>query len=137
MTSHHNDLPLTAIRVIDLTHNWAGPHATRLIADFGAEVIKVEYSRRLDGMRGASKEHHAYNHHPRWGAEKRKKVSISLDLESPRDNETFRDLVAISDVVVENSRVGVMKRLGLGYDILKTIKPDLIFLSMPVFGQPG
>jgi crotonobetainyl-CoA:carnitine CoA-transferase CaiB-like acyl-CoA transferase len=137
MTSHHNDLPLTGIRVIDLTHNWAGPHATRLIADFGAEVIKVEYSRRLDGMRGASKEHHAYNHHPRWWQMNRNKVSITLDLKSPRDNETFRDLVAISDVVVENSRVGVMKRLGLGYDILKTIKPDLIFLSMPVFGQTG
>jgi crotonobetainyl-CoA:carnitine CoA-transferase CaiB-like acyl-CoA transferase len=50
--AHDRQLPLDGIRIVDLTHDWAGPHASRLLADFGAEVIKVEYSRRIDGMRG-------------------------------------------------------------------------------------
>jgi crotonobetainyl-CoA:carnitine CoA-transferase CaiB-like acyl-CoA transferase len=129
--------PLAGIRVIDLSHNWAGPHATRLLADYGAEVIKVEYSRRMDGMRGGRKENQAYNHHPRWLQINRNKLSITLDLKRSRDVDVFKGLVRISDVVVENSRVGVMKRLGLGYEVLSEIKPDLIYVSMSAFGQTG
>jgi crotonobetainyl-CoA:carnitine CoA-transferase CaiB-like acyl-CoA transferase len=132
-----HESPLAGVRVIDLCHDWSGPHTTRLLADFGAEVIKVEYLRRLDGMRGGKKTDQAYNCHPRWLQINRNKLSITLDLKLPRDIDSFKDLVRISDVVVENSRVGVMERLGLGYKILKEIKPDLIFLSMTGFGQTG
>jgi crotonobetainyl-CoA:carnitine CoA-transferase CaiB-like acyl-CoA transferase len=129
--------PLGGIRIIDLTHDWAGPHATRLLADLGAEVIKVEYCRRLDAMRGGRKENQAYNHHPRWHHINRNKRSITLDLRKPRDLQIFKDLVGKADVVVENSRVGVLKRLGAGYEALQDLRPDLIFLSMSAFGQTG
>ena len=73
-------LPLLGVRVLDLTHNWAGPHATRILADFGAEVVKVEYVRRMDGMRGGRKGNQEYNHHPRWLEINRNKLSMTLDL---------------------------------------------------------
>jgi crotonobetainyl-CoA:carnitine CoA-transferase CaiB-like acyl-CoA transferase len=129
--------PLEGLRIIDLTHDWAGPHATRILADFGAEVIKVEYCRRMDGMRGARTEGEAYNHHPRWHQINRNKLSITLDLKEAADVAAFKDLVAIADVVVESSRVGVMQRLGLDYQALIQIKPEIILLSMSPFGQTG
>jgi crotonobetainyl-CoA:carnitine CoA-transferase CaiB-like acyl-CoA transferase len=91
----------------------------------------------MDGMRGGKKADQAYNHHPRWLQINRNKLSMTLDLKLPRDSDSFKDLVRISDVVVENSRVGVMERVGLEYKVLKEIKPDLIFLSMTGFGQTG
>jgi crotonobetainyl-CoA:carnitine CoA-transferase CaiB-like acyl-CoA transferase len=135
--AHDQPLPLGGIRIVDLTHDWAGPHASRLLADFGAEVIKVEYSRRMDGMRGARLEGQAYNHHPRWLEINRNKLSIILDLKQPRDVEAFKDLVRVSDVVVENSRVGVMAGFGLGYEVLRRVKPDIILVSMSAFGRTG
>jgi crotonobetainyl-CoA:carnitine CoA-transferase CaiB-like acyl-CoA transferase len=134
---HDQLLPLRGVRIIDLTHDWAGPHASRLLADFGAEVIKVEYGRRMDGMRGAKLEGQAYNHHPRWLEINRNKFSITLDLKRPHDVEAFKDLVGVSDVVVENSRVGVMEGFGLGYEALKRVKPDIILVSMSAFGGTG
>src|SRR5215469_5244115 len=128
---------LSDIRIVDLTHDWAGPHATRMLADFGAEVIKVEYSRRMDGMRGAKKEGQAYNLHPRWYEINRNKLSITLDLKNVDHVEIFKDLIRVSDVVVENSRAGVMERFGLGFPMLKAIKPDVILVSMSGFGQTG
>jgi crotonobetainyl-CoA:carnitine CoA-transferase CaiB-like acyl-CoA transferase len=135
--SGYDQLPMTGIRIVDLTHDWAGPHATRLLGDFGAEVIKVEYSRRIDSMRGANKENEAYNHHPRWHEINRNKLSITLDLRIADDLERFRELVRVSDIVVESSRVGVMERFGLGYETLREIKPDIIVVSMSPFGQTG
>jgi crotonobetainyl-CoA:carnitine CoA-transferase CaiB-like acyl-CoA transferase len=129
--------PLDGLRIVDLTHDWAGPHATRILADFGAEVIKVEYSRRMDGMRGARKEGQAYNHHPRWHQINRNKLSVTLDLKDPVDVAAFKDLVAIADIVAESSRVGVLERLGLDYEELTRIKPEIILLSMSPFGQTG
>lgn len=135
--SEHSELPLTGIRIVDLTHDWAGPHATRMLADFGAEVIKIEYLKRIDGMRGAKKEGQAYNHHPRWLEINRNKLSITLDLKTTRGVEAFKELVKISDVVVASSRVGVMEKFGLGYDALREIKPDIIMVSMSPFGHTG
>jgi crotonobetainyl-CoA:carnitine CoA-transferase CaiB-like acyl-CoA transferase len=129
--------PMAGLRVVDLTHDWAGPHATRILADYGAEVIKVEYARRLDAMRGGLKEGRAYDHHPRWHQLNRNKRSVTLDLADPADQATFRDLVAISDVIVESSRVGVLGRLGFGYDELSRIRPEIILVSMSPFGQTG
>lgn len=130
-------LPLVGVRIVDLTHDWAGPHATRVLADFGAEVVKIEYLRRLDGMRGAFKEDRAYDRHPRWKEINRNKLSITLDLKTPKGLRAVLDLVRISDVVVESSRVGVMEKLGLGYDALKEAKPDIIMARMSPFGQDG
>ncbi len=130
-------LPLSGVRIADLTQNWAGPHATRILADFGAEVIKIEYVRRMDGLRGAGKENQAYDHHPRWLEVNRNKKSITLDLKRPTDVEVLKDLVKISDVVTECSRVGVLDKFGLGYEELKKLRPGLIMLSMPGYGSSG
>lgn len=130
-------LPLAGVRVVDLTHEWAGPHATRLLADFGAEVIKVEYSRRMDIMRLANTQAQAYNRHPRWLQLHRNKGSITLDLKTTCDVDVFKDLVKISDVVVESSRAGVVEALGLGYAELSQLKPNIIMVSMSAFGQTG
>lgn len=134
---HHGELPLAGIRVVDLTHDWAGPHATRMLADFGAEVIRIEYSRRMDLIRGGRKEGQAYNHHPRWLEINRNKLAMTLDLKCARDLEALKTLVKVSDLVVESSRVGVMANFGLGYEALRTIKPDIIMVSMGAFGQTG
>lgn len=134
---HDRTLPLAGIRVVDLTHEWAGPHATRLLADFGAEVIRIEHSRRMDIFRGGRTAGQAYNHHSGWLQLNRNKLGITLDLKTTRDVEALKALVRISDVVVENSRAGVMASLGLGYEVLRQLKPDIIMLSMSAFGQTG
>lgn len=132
-----NNLPLKRIRIIDLSHSWAGPHATRILADFGAEVIKVEYFKRLCLLRGAKKEGRAYNRHAGWFQVNRNKLSITLDLKDEKDCEVLKDLIRTSDVFVENSRTGVMKRLGFSYEDLIKIKPDIIMVSMAGFGNTG
>jgi crotonobetainyl-CoA:carnitine CoA-transferase CaiB-like acyl-CoA transferase len=91
----------------------------------------------MDGMRGARLEGQAYNHHPRWLEINRNKLSITLDLKRARDVETFKDLVRVSDVVAESSRVGVMEGFGLGYETLRRVKPDIVLVSMTAFGQTG
>ncbi|HET6374189.1 MAG TPA: CoA transferase [Candidatus Polarisedimenticolia bacterium] len=129
--------PLAGVRILDLGHDWACPHAARLLADFGAEVIKVEYPRRLDGMRGGRKEDKAYNRHPRFHQLHRNKLSLALDLKAPGRREAFLDLVRVSDVVIDNSRPGVMDRLGIGYSALQGARPDIILVSMTAFGHDG
>lgn len=130
-------MALQGTRVLDLTHSWAGPHCTRLLADFGAEVVLVEYIRRLSIFRGGRIEDQAYDHQPSWHQVNRSKLSVTLDLRSPKDRAIFVDLVKTADIVVENSRTGVMERLGLAYADLQTMKPDLILLSMPAYGGTG
>lgn len=130
-------LPLHGIRVIDLSHSWAAPHCTRLLADYGAEVIKVEYVRRLCILRGAARGDAAYERQPGWLQVNRGKLSITLDLDIARDRDVLRDLVRVSGVLVENSRTGVLERLGLGYAALAAIRPDLVMLSMSAFGNTG
>ncbi len=127
--------PLAGLRIVDLTHDWAGPHAARIMADYGAEVIKIEYHTRLDGMRGAYLDR--INDHARWWQINRNKGSISLDLHDPRQQEALKKLVAESDILIENSRPGVLERWGLGYDVLKAIKPDLIVVCMSAYGGTG
>jgi crotonobetainyl-CoA:carnitine CoA-transferase CaiB-like acyl-CoA transferase len=125
---------LDRVRVLDFTTTIAGPHCTRLLADLGAEVIKIE-SPEGDMMRtrpplrsGASTS---------FGQLNAGKKSIALDLKSPRAVEAVRRLVATADVVVENFRPGVMRRFGLDYDALKPIKPHLIYCAISGYGQTG
>jgi crotonobetainyl-CoA:carnitine CoA-transferase CaiB-like acyl-CoA transferase len=129
--------PLDGIRVIDISHSWAAPHCARILGDYGAEVIKVEYPRRLCLLRGARKEARAYDRHPAWFQVNRNKLSLTLNLKKEKDREVLRDLVRISDVFVENSRPGVMERLGFGYQDLVKIREELIVLSMSGFGNTG
>jgi len=130
-------LPMEGVRIVDLTHDWAGPHATRLLADYGAEVIKIEYVRRMDGMRGGRKEREAYNHHPRWKQINRNKLSVTLDLTNDSQRRIAENLIAHADVVVESSRPGVLDRWKLGFDRMQELKPDIILVSLSAFGQTG
>jgi len=130
-------LPLTSVRVLDLSHAWAAPHATRLLADYGAEVIKVEYPRRLCILRGARRDDRFYDRQPGWQQVNRNKLAVTIDLERPVDREALRDLVRRADVIVMNSRPGVLDRHGFGPADLERIKPDLVILSMPAFGMTG
>ena len=130
------DLPLTGIRVIDLTRVLAGPYCTMILADLGAEVVKIERPGVGDDARhfgpflptGLS----AY-----FASINRGKKSIVLDLKTPADRDTFLELVAKSDVLVENFRPGTMEAFGLGMDRLREVRPDLIYAAATGFGQRG
>ena len=126
--------PLAGMRVVDFTSMIAGPYCTRLLADCGAEVLKVEephgdHMRSRPPLRDG---HSTYFGHLNAG-----KKSVALDLKSAEGREAAKDLVAASDVVVENFRPGVMKRLGLDYATLSAAKPDLVYCSISGFGQIG
>jgi crotonobetainyl-CoA:carnitine CoA-transferase CaiB-like acyl-CoA transferase len=134
---HAAGQPLEGIRVIDMTHSWAGPHCSRLLADYGAEVIKIEYPRRLCFFRGARIEDHLYDKQTPWQQINRNKKSVALDLDVAADREMLQDLVRVSDVFISNSRPGVLEKLGFDYRTLAALKPDIIMLSMTAFGDTG
>jgi CoA:oxalate CoA-transferase len=127
-------MPLTGIKVLDLTRFVSGPFCTMLLADFGANVIKVE-SRdgdpsRVTGIMGGGENPYFVNLN-------RNKRSITLDLKADEGKEIVRRLAKSSDVLVENFRPGVMDRLGLGYEELKKINPSLIYAAITGFGKTG
>ena len=122
------DLPLAGIRILDLSRVWAGPYGTRYLADFGAEVIKVE-SRKFPDGRGSND--------AAFAEINRNKRSITLNFQMPEGRELLKRLVALSDVVVENFSPRVMVQYELDYQHLRTVRPDLIMVSMPGFGQSG
>jgi benzylsuccinate CoA-transferase BbsF subunit len=133
--------PLAGIRVVDFTWAWAGPHGTLLLAMLGAEVIKVESATRLDhsrvrslmyGAMGSGPDASPLFNHLNLG-----KRSLTLNLRSEEAREIARRLVAVSDVVVQNMRPGALDRLGLGYQQLVAVKPDLIMLSSSAVGATG
>lgn len=137
-------LPLRGARVLDLSMVWAGPFAAKFLADFGADVIKVESLQHVDSRlwagiayRGADPDHPPYARDGYVILFSRNKRAITLDLASPRGREHFLRLVCISDVVLENFSLGVMDRLNLGYDVLRTVNPRVIMASMPSFGMDG
>lgn len=120
---------LDGIRVLDLTRIVAGPYATRILADFGAEVIKVQTSGLAKGIES--------NATPYFCAWNRNKKSITLNLDHPEARELFLKLVKISDVVVENFTPRVMSNWGLQYENLRKSNAQLIMLSMSGMGQTG
>lgn len=131
--------PLSGIRIIDLSHYWAGPYATVQLAGWGAEVIKVESIQRVDGYRGsaAATGEHAWEKGPTYNFINMMKKDITLDLTRDDGKKALKELVRISDVVLENFSARVMGNLGLGYDDLRPINPSLIMVSMPGFGNDG
>ena len=128
--------PLAGVRVIDLTHVLNGPFATMLLAHMGAEVIKIE-PRSGDRFRYAwmpvDADHSGYE----FLVVNANKKGVTLNLKDERGKALFRSLVERADVVVENFSVGVMDRLGLGYEALRKIKPDLIYASSTGYGESG
>ena len=132
-------LPLQGVRVLDLTHIWAGPRAIKLLADMGAEVIKVEYQGQPEP--GAIQGNEAVEGLRRRGGSfeqlHRNKYGITLDLKHPAGVRAFKDLARISDVVADNFSKGVLDRLGVGFADLQEVNSEIIMLSMPIFGQTG
>jgi benzylsuccinate CoA-transferase BbsF subunit len=133
---------LRGVRVLDLTHAWAGPFATQLLADYGAEVIKIETCDRPDMLRFSTwptdeTRPDAYNRGGWFQTLGRNKLSLTLDLKHSQGQDLFKRLVAQSDVVMENFSARVMRRLGLEYVILQTVNPCLIMISMPGYGTVG
>src|SRR6187431_2968798 len=122
-------LPLSGVRVLDLTIARAGPTAVRLLADWGADVVRVDPPGRpptLGHRRGSDEQ----NLH-------RNKRSLSVDLKTPQGMEVLLRLVKRSDVVVENFRAAVKERLGLSYEALSAVNPRVILASISGFGQSG
>lgn len=117
-------LPLAGIRVVEFCQIAAGPFAGMLLADQGADVIKVE-SPEGDGMRGWPP--HSAGYSENFASLNRNKRSIVLDLKKAGDLETAHRLCASADVVLENFRPGVMERLGLGYERLAAARPALVY----------
>ena len=134
--------PLKNIRVIDLTRVLAGPWATQMLADFGAEVIKIEKPGEGDDTRGwgppfvknadGSEGDAAY-----FQSANRGKLSVCIDMAKPEGAQIIKDLATKSDILVENFKVGGLKKYGLDYETLKAINPRLIYCSITGFGQTG
>ncbi len=138
--AEHGKGPLTGIRVADFSWVWAGPFCTLQLAHMGAEVIRIETTKRICVTRmlppwaegqpnpNTSGYFNQYNQGKR---------AITLDLQTEDGQELAKRLVSISDIVVENFAPGVMERFGLGYEELRKVKPDIIMISMSGYGQTG
>ena len=127
--------PLQGVRVVELTKVWAGPYAGKLLALLGAEVIKVETAAIPEEMR-------AYggtdiNHAPFFLSINPEILSVDLDIKSPEGVARLRELIACSDIVINNLRPGAMERQGLGFAQLQEIKPDIISVSIKMWGNAG
>jgi crotonobetainyl-CoA:carnitine CoA-transferase CaiB-like acyl-CoA transferase len=127
---------LEGIRIVDMTSVIFGPYATQMLADMGAEVIKVEppsgdisrYIGRFKNVRGNGSTHLTVN---------RGKRSIILDLKQDDDSATMRKLLTTADVFIHNVRGKAIEKLGFGYDAVKAIKPDIIYVHCTGFAQDG
>ena len=134
--------PLTGVRVADLTMIWAGPYAAKILADQGAEVIKIESPRAWDNIRTllpppVAPGEHWWNTNFYFHEYSRNKKSLSLDLASDEGKAIFAKLLGHCDVVIENYRTDVMDNLGLSYEWLREQKEDIIVVGMAGFGKTG
>ena len=128
-------MSLEHLRVLDLTIHLSGPYCAMILADHGADVVKVENPKGGDDMRGTP---------PFTGGESapfmlwnRNKRSVALDLKSPGELATFKAMAAVADVVIESFRPGTAARLGIGYETLCALNPRLVYCSISGFGQTG
>ncbi len=131
--------PLQGIRVIDFTMGWAGPLCTRTLADLGADVIKIEAIQYPDWWRGVDRrpayvDGQMYEKTLRFCIMNRNKRGVTLDLTRPQGIALAKRLLAGADLVVDNYSVDVLPKLGLGYDVLRTLNPRLVMMSMSAFG---
>ena len=143
-------LPLKNYRVLDLSRIWAGPYCTKLFADMGAEIIKMESLSVYDSHRGpvspargiaaypdGEPGEEPWNRNGWFNCRHMSKYGITLELTKDEGRRVFERLVSISDVLIENFRQGSLERLGYTYQELRKHRPDLIYVSMPAFGNTG
>ncbi|HLN17247.1 MAG TPA: CoA transferase [Acidimicrobiales bacterium] len=134
-------LPLEGVRIIDCTAWWAGPAATQVLASLGADVVKVESTRRPDLMRMASTKPPSVDQWWEWGAlfhgANTNKRGVTLDLTRPEGVAVFERLVGTADALVENYTPRVMEQFGLGWERLHELNPELLMVRMPAFGLDG
>ena len=153
-------LPLSGVRVVDLTVVWAGPFATQILADFGAEVIRVENVNAfqtitrgvtarpapaalaalppwLGGYPDGAPGERPWNRSPTFNCHARNKQSVTLDLSTPEGQRDCDALVATADLVVDNNVVETMLKLGVTYERLRAVRPDIIYLRQPGFADSG
>jgi len=130
-------LPLAGIRVLDISQVMAGPFCCMLLADMGADVIKIEPPETGDSTRQSMGFRLKGSDSPGFLALNRNKRSITLNLKTDADRQKLYALVKTADVLVENARPGVAGRLGMDYDTLRAINPRLIYASISGFGQTG
>ncbi|MDQ2779597.1 MAG: CoA transferase [Pseudomonadota bacterium] len=128
-------LPLSEVRVIEFCNVAAGPYCGMLLADMGADVIKVEHPQGGDTMRAWPPLTDGYSEN--FASVNRNKRSVTLDLKDPQDRAKAVELVRGADVLIENNRPGVMQRLGLDHVTLRRDQPKLIYCSISAFGQEG
>lgn len=135
-----NRSALEGVRIADFSWAWAGPYATMLLALMGAEVIKIESRQKLDHVRLRALGFGVFrgvDWSPFFNDLNMNKMSVTLNLSQPKAVELAKRIVQISDVAVQNMRPGAMDRLGLGYEDLKKVKPDIIYLSSSACGATG
>jgi benzylsuccinate CoA-transferase BbsF subunit len=132
---------LEGVRIADFCWLWAGSYATGLLAFLGAEAIKIESMARVDPSRMMTltigQAFEGVDHSPVFNSINLNKMSAKLNLKHPRGIELAKKIIQISDVVSQNMRPGAMEKMGLGYDVLKEVKPDIIMLSSSAFGAEG
>ena len=141
MTQHDTPsmtlLPLSDIKILELGQLIAGPYCGQVLADFGAQVIKVEPPGKGDAMRQWGAADPDTGEPLWWNVIGRNKQSITLDLRQARGQALLRDLAKEADVIIENFRPGTMERWGLGYDVLSRDNPGLVMVRVTGFGQDG
>ena len=142
------DGPLRGARILDLTHVWAGPLATRILADLGARVVKIEAPMGrgprdyrgglpIGGWLGGAQPAEPWNANAVFVKLQRNKGSLALDLKAPAGRETFLELAAVADVVMENFSARAMPDLGLDYENVAKVNARIVYVSMPGFGKSG
>ena len=131
----HRAGPLQGIRVLELTKIWAGPYTGKLLALLGAEVIRVESYDSLDATRRYGVKD--INDAPGFQAVNPGKYSVQLNVRTEQGRRLIQDLVRKSDIFIENLRPGAAGRLGLGYDVLSSLRPDIVAVSMSMYGHDG
>ena len=128
---------LSSVRILDLTRMLSGPYGSLILADMGAEVIKIEPPGEGDPMRDMGPPFLEGHTSAYFLSINRNKKSVTLDLAKQQGRDVFLELVEHSDAIIENFRPGVCQRLGIGYEACRTRKPDIIYCSVSGFGQDG
>ena len=143
--------PLKDLIVLDCSMVWAGPYCTKLLGDMGATIIKIEANRQLDSIRGPAipppipLSHYAnddpgedpWNRSGYFNKTNRNKLGMCMNILMPEGREVFMELAKIADVVIENFGGGVFERMGYGYEVIKSVNEDVVFVSMPPSGNGG
>lgn len=135
----HAELPFEGLRVVDLSAFWAGPYATSILSDLGADVVKVESIQRPDGMRfaGAVRNEQLWEWSPVFHGANPGKRDVTLRLDHEKGLELLKRLIADADIVVENFSARVMPGFGLDEETIRALNPRVLFLRMPAFGLEG